>query len=111
MLSLLIDEHISPVVAEQVQARNPGIIQSVHHWREGNFCGTADALLLLAAHEERLTLLTYDQKTIPPILVEFAATGQSHSGVVFVDQNTIASNDYGGLVRAILAFHALCQDW
>ena len=104
MLALLLDEQISPVVAEQLLARQPGIpIWSVHRWRQATLVGASDAALLGAAHEEGLTLVTYDLKTIPPLLVEWGAAGVEHAGVVFVDQRTIRSGDFGRLVRALAA--------
>ena len=67
-LALLTDEQISYVVAEQVQAKRPDIsITSVRAWRGGTFQGKTDESLLRAAAEEGLTLVTYDQKTIPPV--------------------------------------------
>ena len=38
----------------------------------------------------------------PPLPIELAADGADHSGVVFVDEETIVSRDIGGLVKAIL---------
>ena len=97
MLSLLLDQQISPEVAEQVSARRQEIpILSLYEWREGAFVGIADARTLQAATEEGLTLVTYDRKTIPPVLVEWGTAGLPHGGVVFVDNRTMASNDFGG---------------
>jgi hypothetical protein len=111
-LSLLLDEHISQKVAVQVRSQRSGIpIQSILHWRAGNLAGKQDELLLSAAAEEGLTVITYDQKTIPPLLAEMALPGRSHAGVIFVDGATIASNDIGGLVNAILMLWEQCSDW
>src|SRR5215210_9573047 len=102
MLSLLLDEQISPVVAEQARARNQGIhVQSTHYWRSGSLCSTPDRHVLEAAAEERLTLVTFDQKTIPPILAEWGASGRAHGGVVLVDQRTIRPEHFGQLVRTL----------
>lgn len=104
-LSLLLDENISHVVAGQVQKHQPAItIHSVHTWQEGVFRGRHDRELLLAAAAEGLTLVTYDLKTIPPLLVEFSTEGQSHAGVLFVDALTIANDEFGTLTRALLSF-------
>ena len=58
-------------------------------------------------------LVTYDQKTIPPILLELAGNGGHHSGVVFADRNSVHSDNIGRLVQALIAFcdqyHSL--DW
>jgi hypothetical protein len=102
MLSLLLDEQISPVVAEQMAVRRPQIpIASIYRWRHGLLAGSSDHTVLLAAAEDGLTLVTYDLKTIPPLLAEWAGAGTSHAGVVFVDERTIRPADFGRLVRAL----------
>jgi hypothetical protein len=102
MLALLLDESISHVIAEQTRNRRPEIaIQSVCHWRSGALMSHPDRLVLQAAFEEGLTLVTYDQKTIRPILSEWGYSGIDHAGVVFVDERTIRPDDFGGLVQAI----------
>jgi len=108
MLAFLLDEHISHGVAEQLHTKRPDIhIESVLRWREGGLRAKSDALVLETAQEEGLTLVTYDQKTIPPILMELAMNEEHHSGVVFVDRNTIASENIGALVQALSAFYDL----
>ena len=114
MLSLLLDQHLSREIAEQVRAKRPEIpILSLYEWREGSCIGIADALILRAAADEDLTLVTYDRKTIPPVLVEWGATVIAHGGVVFVDNLTIASNDYGRLVRTLIYYweQECTSDW
>jgi hypothetical protein len=109
---LLTDENLTPLVAEQIQSKRADIaITSLHRWREGAFLGKADGLLLEAAQTENLTLITYDQKTIPPLLMELANAGIDHSGVIFVDEQTIASHDVGGLVKAVIALYDGCAEW
>ena len=111
-LAFLTDEQISYVVAEQVQAKRPDIpITSVRAWRGGTFQGKADESLLRAAAEEGLTLVTYDQKTIPPILSEWGVTGEAHAGVLFVDGLSVPQSDVGSLVRALIAHWDLTQTW
>src|SRR3954454_14924778 len=96
-LSLLLDEHLSAEVVVQVKRQRPEVsIQSVHHWRGGGLSGKQDDLLLAAAAEERLTVVTYDQKTIPPLLTEMALQGLGHAGVILVDNQTMPSSDIGG---------------
>lgn len=103
MLSLLLDEQISPQVAAGLNRKHPEVVvASLHVWRDGSLMGKEDSLVLLAAREEGLTLVTYDQRTIPPILSEWGIQGISHSGVVFVGEETVASSDIGGLIRALV---------
>ncbi len=103
MLALLLDEQISPVVAEQIAANHPRVpVQSIYRWREGALTAQDDELVLRAAAADGLTLVTYDLKTIPPVLAEWGAAGMSHAGIVFVDDRTIRSSDFGGLIRALV---------
>ncbi len=48
-----------------------------------------------------LTLVTYDRKTIPPLLKTWAEAGRDHGGIIFVDETTIPSSDIGGLIRGL----------
>ena len=104
MLTLLLDEHIAPIVAEQVAAKGmTARIVSIHRWHTGEFLHTEDDLILEAAYREQTTLVTFDQSTIRPVLKEWGEQGRSHGGVIFIDEKSIAQNDYGGLVKALLA--------
>jgi hypothetical protein len=111
-LSLLLDEHVSAAVATQVQRKGADVaILSIHEWRGGALVGKDDDPLLDAAAAEGLTLVTYDQKTIRPLLTERALLGRSHGGVIFVDDKTIAQSDIGSLVKAILALWEQSHSW
>ncbi len=61
----------------------------------------ADDVLLGEAQARGWALVTYDQATITPLLKNWAEQGIDHGGVIFVDNSTIASNDIGGLTRAL----------
>jgi hypothetical protein len=111
VLSLLLDEHIRPVIAEQILAKDPTArVQSIHHWHGDEFLSTDDEIILEEAHQENLTLVTFDQSTIRPVLKAWGEQGQSHGGVIFIDDKSIAQNDYGGLVKAILSLWKQWQD-
>jgi hypothetical protein len=102
MLRLLLDEHLSPDVAEGLRRTNKNLVISwLAQWEGGRFMGLTDDLLLREAAAQGLTLVTYDRKTIPPLLKTWAETGRDHGGVVFVDDKTIPSSDFGGLIRAL----------
>ena len=114
MLKLLLDEHISPEVANGVRRRNRSlVIYPMVQWQCGNFLGKEDSVCLLEAAKQRLTLVTYDRRTIPPLLKLWAEEQRSHGGVIFVDEKTISPADTGGLVRALisLAGEAAEMDW
>jgi hypothetical protein len=114
MLRLLLDEHLSPDVAEGLRrADKKLVVFCLAQWEGGRFMGSSDALVLHAAATQGLTLVTYDRKTIPPLLKSWAETGRDHGGVVLVDEKTIRSSDVGGLARGLHAlFRDSCQrDW
>ena len=52
--------------------------------------GQEDSACLLEAAEQRLTLVTYDRRTLPPLLKIRAEEGLEHGGVIFVDEKTIS---------------------
>src|ERR1700722_1823733 len=106
MLAFLTDEQISHVVAEQVRLKRPDIrIESLLTWRGASLRTTRDDLVLAEASSDGRTLVTYDQKTIPPILMKLTENGGHHSGVVFVDHNSIRSDNVGGLVQVLFVFY------
>ncbi len=102
MLKLLLDEHLSPRLAQQFQAKWPEArIDSVLMWQDARLVGAPDELLLAAAHEDGWTLVTYDQATIVPLLKRWGEQGIAHGGVILVDDRTIAANDIGGLIQSL----------
>jgi hypothetical protein len=82
-------------------------------WENGNFLGKEGSACLSQAAKQRLTLVTYDRRTIPPLLKLWAEEERSHGGVIFVDEKTISPADIGGLVRALIALvnEAGEMDW
>lgn len=114
MLKLLLDEHISPDVATGLRRRIPAlVIRSMANWEGGNFLGQEDAVCMQEASVQGLTLVTYDRRTIPPLLKRWAEEGRSHAGVIFVDEKTISPADIGGLVKALtlMVKQTRAQDW
>lgn len=103
MLSLLLDENLSDEIVRQVTLKRPDIpIFSVHDWEQGRLRGVRDEDVLRGAAEANLTVVTYDVNTIPLLLVRLANEAFVHGGIVFVNNATIRSNDYGGLVRSLI---------
>lgn len=102
MLKLLLDEHISPSVARGLRRRHRLLtVHWIAEWQNGAFLGSDDSDILEHAAAEGLTLVTYDRRTIPPLLKTWAEAGRDHHGVVFVDEKTISPADIGGQVRAL----------
>jgi hypothetical protein len=112
VLKLLLDEHISPEVALGLRRRNRSMpVHSMAAWEDGSYLGQSDAACLQAAAEQALTLVTYDRRTIPPLLKAWAEEGRQHAGVVFVDEKTISPADVGGLVWALARLAKEAQSW
>lgn len=114
MLAFLTDAHISLSVAKQVKSLRPEIvIYSLQDWREGALLQEDDDVILAAALEERLSLVTYDRRTIAPMMMQWAMEGRDHAGIIFIDEKSIVQSDVGGKVRALLSLwdQAASLDW
>lgn len=112
MLKLLLDEHISPDVADGLRRRNRSLVaHSLGEWQNGDYLGQDDFSCLREAAAQRLTLVTYDRRTIPPLLKTWMEEGRNHSGVIFVDEKTISPADIGGLVRALSELYKTMGNW
>ena len=102
MLKLLLDEHISPDVAEGLAPPQSRYGSPLHGGvGRRRFSGPTDSACLQDAARRGLTLVTYDRRTIPLLLKTWAEEERTHAGVVFVDEKTISPADIGGLVRAL----------
>ncbi len=108
MLRFLLDEHLSPDLVAAVQTLQAEIVViSLPEWGKGRYVGADDRTILAAAYEQGLTLVTYDQKTIPPLLVAWGERATPHAGVVFGSIHTIPTSDIGSLALA----RALVRLW
>jgi hypothetical protein len=120
MLKFLLSERISPNVASGLRRRARGIVvHAMAEWEGGNYMAREEVACLKEAARQRLTFVTYDRLTIPPVLKAWAdeecgAGGEcSHGGFVFIDEKSIPPADAGGLVLALakLAKEAERWDW
>jgi len=112
MLKLLLDEHVSSDVADGLRRRNRRlVVHCMTEWEDGGFLGKDDYACLLQAFVEGLTLVTYDRRTIPPLLKTWAEAERRHAGVIFVDEKTISPADIGGLVRALTDLCKETENW
>lgn len=112
MLKLLLDEHISPRVAEGLRRRHRSLtVHFMTEWENGRLLGQDDSVCLEHAAKQGLTLVTYDRRTIPPLLKVWAEAGRMHGGVIFIDEKTISPADIGGQVRALSRLTRETADW
>ena len=102
MLNILNDEQIDPDVALAARKRCRGIqITTLFEWLDGHFVGASDEELLREASRQAMTLLSFDLKTIPPLLRAWGERGIDHGGVIFVDNKSFAQNDVSGISKAL----------
>jgi len=103
MLHILTDEQIGPNVAVAAKRRCREIsVVSLFDWLDGHFVGASDEELLREAARQEMTLLSFDLKTIPPLLRAWGERGIDHGGVIFVDNKSFAQNDTGGISKALV---------
>jgi len=112
MLRLLLDEHISPTVADGLRRRERLlVVHCMAEWKHGELLGQQDSACLQQAAAEGLTFVTYDRRTIPPLLKAWAEEERKHGGVIFIDEKTISPADTGGLVRALVNLLRKTAKW
>jgi hypothetical protein len=100
----LLDDHISPKVAQALRESDPQtLVTSLQEWEEGAHLGASDEVLLEQAYQQSLTLVTYDLRTLAPLLKRWGEQGRSHGGVILVDVQTVAPSDIGELARALVS--------
>jgi hypothetical protein len=100
-MRLLLDSHLPSALPRQL-CRHDVDAMALADWMAGSYRNAADDQILEAAHSDRRVLVTYDVRTIPALLVEWAETGRHHGGIALVDDRTLPPNDVGGLLRALL---------
>jgi len=112
MVKLLLDEHISPAVADGLLRRNRLLtVVCMAAWERGEFLGQPDSLCLQQAAVQGVTLVTYDRRTITPLLKLWGEEERRHGGVIFVDEKSISPADTGGLVRALSELMRATARW
>ena len=114
MLRFLLDEHVSPDVARGLRKRRPDIpVVSLQEFVGGSLLGAGDNVLLSAARVEGRVLVTYDRRTVWPLLREWYERGDHHAGVVFVSRSAYPSRDVGALIDALEALWGAqsVMDW
>lgn len=111
-MRLLLDAHISPAVAQGLAVEGIDVV-CLRDWEDGNYRHAPDDQVLMAAAAEGRVLVTFDRRSMQPLVKEWAETGRHHAGVIVIDRKTIRQNDIGGLIRAVRALVKAEgeQDW
>jgi len=103
-VKLLLDGHIKKAAVTALQKRCSGLeVAHLADWRGGSFRTAQDADILAACFEEGRSFVSYDQRTIPGLLRQWAAEERPHAGVIFGDSNTVPANDPGAVAKALAA--------
>lgn len=103
MLQIFTDEQIDPDVAVAAKKRCRGILViSLFDWLDGHFVSASDEEVLREAARQGMTLLSFDLKTIPPLLRAWGERGVDHGGVILVDNKSFAQNDISGISKALV---------
>jgi hypothetical protein len=90
---LLLDCHIPKLTIKALRSKAPFLqVEHLADWRSGAFLRASDEEILTACHEEQRTFVTFDLRTIPDLLRQWAAEDRPHSGVIFVDDKTFRPN-------------------
>jgi predicted nuclease of predicted toxin-antitoxin system len=100
-MRLLLDSHVATALAEQLRRHGVDAV-ALPEWSGGSYTAARDDDLLRVAHADGRVLVTFDRQTIPPLLMDFAETGEHHGGVILVSSRAYRANDVGGLLRALL---------
>ncbi len=109
---LLLDDHIPRQVARQLRAQGVDAL-SLAEWQGGQYRLRPDDEILRAAYADGRVLVTYDVRTIPPLLHAWSAAGVEHAGVILISTRTIRPGDVVSLVDALQRLLALYseQEW
>ena len=92
-MTLLLDCHIPKAALKALRSKAPFLqVEHLADWRAGAFLRASDEDILTACYEERRTFVTFDLRTIPELLRQWAAEDRPPSGVIFVDDKSFRPN-------------------
>jgi predicted nuclease of predicted toxin-antitoxin system len=96
-MKLLLDEHLSPDIAEALRTRGHDVVSVLEIGLEGK----SDQVIWRRAIVEGRVVVTYDKGDFLGLYRLFFQEGIHHPGVVIISNRTIPSSDLGGLIRAL----------
>ncbi len=102
-LVFLLDEHLSPKVAEITKSLGANFdVKSVLKCEQGDLKGESDEFILNYCIEKSFVLVTFDVNTIPQILKSWFDIGKNHAGIVFVSTKTLRSSDSVSIAKGLI---------
>jgi predicted nuclease of predicted toxin-antitoxin system len=98
-LRLLLDEHISPVIAEQLRGRGHDVVAAT----EAGLAGVVDPQVLSRAAADRRVVVTNNIQDFRPLHAMYLTTGTVHYGIVLVPTGkySLKRDSLGALVIAL----------
>ncbi|MGI8426465.1 MAG: DUF5615 family PIN-like protein [Actinomycetota bacterium] len=100
---LLLDEHLSPVIAGMLRARGVDVA-SMQEWQGGRRLGANDQELLIEAEKESRTVVSYDVSTLAQAAQELTRSNREHAGVLLISSKTIPPEAYARLCDILQSF-------
>ncbi len=98
-MKLLLDEQLSPTIAEQLRTRGHDVVSAT----EANLTGVADERILSAAVRDRRAVVTNNIKDFRPMHADYLKTDTRHYGIVFVPTGKygLRRDQLGSLITAL----------
>jgi Domain of unknown function (DUF5615) len=96
---LLLDEQLSPTIAEQLRARSHDVVSAA----EVGLAGAADERVLSSAARDRRAVVTNNIKDFRPMHADYLKTNIAHYGIVFVPTGKygLKRDQLGSLITAL----------
>ncbi len=107
-MKLLLDEHYSPAIAEQLQKRGYDVLPVAERGRieHAHLRQQSDEDLLRWARDEGRVLVTENVRDFMPLHQAFLTRGDVHAGILFTSPRTFPrrTDAMGSLITALGAF-------
>ncbi len=107
-MKLLLDEHYSPAIAEQLQKRGYDVLPVAERIRveHAHLRQRSDEELLIWARDEGRVLVTENVRDFMPLHQAFLARGDVHAGLLFTSPRRFPrrTDAMGSLITALRAF-------
>jgi predicted nuclease of predicted toxin-antitoxin system len=101
-MRLLLDEQLSPAIAEQLRARGYDIVFAT----EAGVAGATDEKILSSAARDRRAVVTNNIKDFRPLHADYLGTNTTHYGIVYIATRkySLRREQLGPLITALGEF-------